>query len=183
MLSRAGLALVVLVSQQPRSWDQIVAGESVGPLRKGASERALSRAVGAENLKDGIVGSGEDFCHHGTIAFSNDPDRRMQIIWSDDGHTQPWLVVLSGKTSRMHTPSGIGLGTARNRIEALNGTALTVNEQGSDYGGAITDLNGRRLEGELKDIRLFVGPSGFVETLWVELGPRPETSVPCHDYF
>src|SRR5213593_236908 len=61
----------------------IVPGARVGAITKISSEAELRKIYGDENVAEAEVNIGEGETETGTVLFDKDPERRIQILWSD----------------------------------------------------------------------------------------------------
>jgi hypothetical protein len=106
----------------------------------------LVRIHGRENVADGEVNVGEGEMEPGTILYSNDPTRTLQIIWKDaKTRTAPKRVQLTGDASKWKTVSNVTLGTSLKELERLNRRPFRLLGFGWDYSGTVTSWS----DGEL----------------------------------
>jgi hypothetical protein len=115
--------------------DVILPGEAVGPLKRDTSEAALTRALGAPNVRAASISLGAGRCARGTVVFADDPARRIEIVWSSAAHDRPAFVVL-GAGSRYRTPSGARVGASLAELERLKGEPLATSRW--DWSGTVS---------------------------------------------
>jgi hypothetical protein len=139
---------------------KIEPGTRVGGLRRYGSTLDLAKAYGASNLRDSSISIGEGDTEMGTLLYGEDPQRRLEILWSD-GATRQGLkrVILRGERSRWMLPGGISLGTSLTELESKNGRPFRLSGFGWDYAGAVISWNGGQLEGQLPaTVKIYVEP-------------------------
>jgi hypothetical protein len=110
----------------------------------------LVRAFGASNVVDQDVDVGEGETEPGTVVFSKDAPRSIEILWKDpDKKTKPSSATISGKRSLWHAVHGMSLGTSLSELEHLNGRAFKLAGFGWDYSGTVTSWENGVLASEL----------------------------------
>jgi len=131
----------------------------VGGLNRFGSELDLARAYGAQSLRDSSISLGEGETAPGTLLFPDDPQRRLEIIWSDPGAKRaPRRAVLRGERSRWMLPGDISLGTTLADLEKTNGRPFRLTGFGWDYAGGVTSWEGGALDSLLPGVRLYLEP-------------------------
>lgn len=131
----------------------------VGGLTRSGSELDLARAYRATNLRDSSITLGEGETAPGTLLFPDDPQRRLEIIWSDPGARRaPRRAILRGERSRWMLPGDLSLGTSLADLERANGRAFRLAGFGWDFSGAVTSWNGGALDSLLPGVRLYLEP-------------------------
>jgi hypothetical protein len=131
----------------------------VGALNRFGSELDLARAYGARNLRDSSVTLGEGETAPGTLLYPDDPQRRVEIIWSDPGAKRaPRRAVLRGDRSRWVLPRQISLGASLADLESANGRPFRLAGFAWDYAGAVTSWEGGALDSLLPGVRLYLEP-------------------------
>ena len=138
---------------------KIEPGLRIGALNRFGSELDLARAYGSRNLRDSSVALGEGETAPGTLLYPDDPQRRVEIIWSDPGAKRaPRRVVLRGDRSRWMLPRQISLGTSLADLESANGRPFRLSGFAWDYAGAVTSWEGGALDSLLPGVRLYLEP-------------------------
>jgi hypothetical protein len=133
-------------SQNSKTSWEIVPGKRLGALNLSGSERDLGAAYGAQNLRHVTVSLGEGEAVSGTLLYSEDPEKRVEIVWMNaTARRYPMHAILRGTRSRWTLPRGITLGTTLAELERLNGRPFTMAGFGWDYSGAVTDWEGGAL--------------------------------------
>ena len=125
----------------------LVPGQSVGPITKDSTEASLKAAFGAGNVKKETlyVGDGQEL--PGLAIFANDPEKRIEVIWSETEPNKIAFVQIQGARSLWQTKDSVSLGTSLQELEKLNGRAFTMFGLGWDFGGSVTDWKGGALDG------------------------------------
>jgi hypothetical protein len=169
--------------------DVILPGEAVGPLKRDTSEAALTRTLGAANVRSALISLGSGRCVQGTVVFPDDPSRRLEIVWSSAMHQRPAFVVL-GAGSRYRTASGARVGASLAELERLKGEPLATASW--DWSGPVT-IDGVelmvadphvQLRTNSDDADVSIGPlipptKPTVIAMRVLLGPLPQRFDSC----
>lgn len=132
---------------QPNEAFLIVPDQHVGPITKDSTEAVIKAKFGAENVKAETlyVGDGQEL--PGLAIFPDDPEKRIEVIWSQTEPGKLAFVQIQGEKSIWKTKHGVSLGTSLQELEKLNGRAFTMFGLGWDFGGAVTDWKGGALDG------------------------------------
>ena len=131
------LTLLLLTSPALAQQPQYVLRCNGAPFQSNTSHERLVKFFGAKN-----VTVTED---KKTVLFANDPTRRLEIIWLDDGgKTCPINILVSGEKNRWIGPFGIKTGMTIQQIEQLNGKPFTVSSYGDNI-EASADFKDSRL--------------------------------------
>jgi hypothetical protein len=102
-------------------WLLLASGET-GSINVHTTHEDLVRAYGAANVTEQEVDVGEGEMLPLTLLFSEDPQRRVEILWKDPAKkTKPASATIRGKASRWHAVYGISLGTTLSELERING--------------------------------------------------------------
>jgi hypothetical protein len=131
---------------EPTAWRWLIA--PVGgraEIGAGTSLTDLVRLFGAANVREGKIHLGEGDYADGTLLYSHDPVRRVEIVWKDESRHAPATLRVRGKKSMWGIAPGISVGTSLKDIERFNGCPFTLAGFGWDYSGTITNWNGGRL--------------------------------------
>lgn len=130
-----------------------------GPLSSQSSAADLGRHYGAQNVEPTRVELGEGETAPGTVLYSSDSLRRLEILWRDSvAQRGPARIILRGHGSQWQVGRGISLGTSLQDLERLNGRPFTLAGFGWDYAGVVTSWNGGSLESTLAGIKLYLDP-------------------------
>ena len=124
----------------------------------------MRELFGDERISAVDVYLGEGISKPGTAVFADDPTRRLEIIWQDDGRTTPREVRMTGATSAWQTSEGLSLGTRLTHIEQMNGDPFRLTGFAWDYWGTIVACDRGRLT--------YLGCHSRPRTLVVRLGPE-----------
>jgi hypothetical protein len=107
----------------------------------------LERRFGKQNVRIGEVPGAEGERVDGVILFPDDASRRAYLYFEDaQRNTGLSLVRVFDEGSRWHLDNGIGLGTPLSKLVAMNGKPIRFLGLDWDYGGAISDWGGGRLD-------------------------------------
>jgi len=107
----------------------------------------LRRRFGAANVSVGKVDGAEGEELDGIVLFDSDPQRRAEIFYADDAKRRGiGMVRVTGDKSRWHFDDGLRLGVTLGELVAKNGAPISYTGLDWDYGGAIADWHGGRLE-------------------------------------
>ncbi len=107
----------------------------------------LRRRFGASNVRVGNVAGAEGEEVNGIVLFGSDPQRRAEIFFADEANQRGiGSIRVTGAKSRWHFDNGLRLGTTLAELVAKNGAPISYSGLDWDYGGAISDWHGGRLE-------------------------------------
>jgi hypothetical protein len=107
----------------------------------------LERRFGKQNVRIGAVPGAEGETSRGAILFPDDPTRRAYLYFEDSQKLAGLqLLRVFDEGSRWRLDNGIGLGTPLSKLVALNGKPIRFLGLDWDYGGAISDWGGGRLD-------------------------------------
>jgi hypothetical protein len=139
---------------------KIEPGDRVGALRSSGSEQDLIHAYGAANVRDTSIALGEGETAPGTMLFPDDPQRRLEVIWSDPAQKRtPRRVVLRGERSRWMLPRDVSLGTSLSELEEKNGAPFQLAGFGWDYAGVVISWEGGALDSlRTRSVKLYLEP-------------------------
>lgn len=133
--------------------------ERIGALDRYGSELDLAKAYGAKSVRDSSIALGEGETAPGSLVYPEDPQRRVEIIWSDPAVKRaPQRAVLRGERSRWMLPHDISLGTSLTELEHANGRPFRMTGFGWDYAGAVTSWEGGALDSLLPGVRIYLEP-------------------------
>ncbi len=122
----------------------IVPGERVGPITAKTTHLDLNAIFGAENVDTIQVYVGEGMYEPGSVVFSDDSKKQLQIIWKVGAKRElPSRIQVLG--SDWQTAEGVGLGTSLAGLNHLNGKPFSQTGYGWDYGGTVLSWNGGAL--------------------------------------
>jgi hypothetical protein len=131
-------------------WTIPPGGEGSG-IGKHTSREDLVRLYGTSNVIDRDVDLGEGETEPGTVVFSLDPQRSIEILWKDPATKRtPKQFQIQGKVSFWKTVHEISLGTSLKELERLNGRPFLLTGFEWDYSGTETSWKGGALEKELQ---------------------------------
>jgi hypothetical protein len=110
-------------------------------------EAALLARFGPSNVAGGQVDLGEGQHDDGTILFGQDPEDRVEILWSlkIDRRRPAWLRV-QGESSHWRSSEGLTLGLDLKSIERINGKPFRLLGFDWDYAGTVMSWSGGRLD-------------------------------------
>lgn len=118
-----------------------------GQLSAATTEAWLRQRFGDGNVRVADVPGGEGETSRGILLFPDDPSRRAYLYFQDAQQLRGLsLVRVMDPGSRWRLDSGIGIGTPLSTLVAMNGKPIRFSGFDWDYGGAISDWNGGRLE-------------------------------------
>ena len=123
----------------------------------GVSAADLSERFGKENVQTAPVpwGGAEGDYNEGTVLFSNDPNTRLEIYWTDTaGKRDPQWVSVRGDRSRWQTPERVTLGTSLKSIEALNRRPFRLLGFATDASGTVMSWSNGRLSTDSSECRV-----------------------------
>jgi len=111
----------------------------------------LRRRFGANNVRVDKVNGAEGEQFDGIVLFGNDLQRRAEIFFADDANQRGiGSIRVIGDKSRWHFDNGLRVGVTLAELVAKNGAPISYTGLDWDYGGAITDWHGGRLEAMTK---------------------------------
>src|SRR5262249_17019350 len=121
-------------------------GSVIGPR---TARKDLVEAYGAANVVDQDVDVGEGETQPGTVIFPKDPERLIEILWTDpEKKTVPASAQVSGARTRWKTAHNISLGTSLRDLERLNGRPFRLAGFGWDYSGTVMSWENGSLAGD-----------------------------------
>lgn len=107
----------------------------------------LRQRFGTDNVKVQQIPGSEGDSFRGVLLFPNDPLRRATLYFQDGKALSGLSMVSVEETdSQWKLASGIGIGTPLAEVEKKNGKPFTFSGFDWDYGGAITDWRGGKLQ-------------------------------------
>ena len=111
----------------------------------------LRRRFGANNVRVDKLNGAEGEQFDGIVLFGNDPQRRAEIFFADEANQRGiGSIRVIGDKSRWHFDNGLRVGVTLAELVAKNGAPISYSGLDWDYGGAITDWHGGRLEAMTK---------------------------------
>lgn len=129
----------------------------------------LAQRYGQGNVRVGEVPGAEGERVDGVILFPDDATRRAYLYFEDAQHnTGLSLVRVFDEGSRWRLDNGIGLGTPLSKLLAMNGKPIRFYGLDWDYGGAISDWGGGRLDPGNTPVR-----RGMTLDARADIGERP----------
>ncbi|QDQ73458.1 hypothetical protein FNZ56_06035 [Pseudoluteimonas lycopersici] len=129
----------------------------------------LARRFGKDNVRIGEVPGAEGERVDGVILFPDDASRRAYLYFEDaQRNTGLSLVRVFDDGSRWRLDNGIGIGTPLSDILRRNGKPIRFFGLDWDYGGAITNWNGGRLDPKHDPVR-----RGMTLGARADIGERP----------
>jgi hypothetical protein len=140
-----------------------------GEFAPDASVEQLERRFGKDNVRIGEVPGAEGETSRGVILFPDDPTRRAYLYFEDSRELAGLqLLRVFDEGSRWHFDDCIGIGTPLSKLVALNGKPIRFLGLDWDYGGAISDWGGGRLDPKDDAIR-----RGVTLGARADIGDRP----------
>jgi len=125
-----------------------------GALSAATTEHWLRQRFGDANVRVADVPGGEGETARGIVLFPDDPTRRAYLYFQDADNLRGLsLFRVVDEGSRWRLGDDIGIGTPLSKLVAMNGKPLTFSGFDWDYGGAIGDWNGGRLQPADADAR------------------------------
>jgi hypothetical protein len=102
------------------------------PIPSNTSHEKLAMQFGAKNVTVEKMDRGDGNFVGRTVLFANDPTRRVEIEWLDEGgKTCPVNVNVSGEKNRWTGPFGVRTGMTIRQFERINGAPFKVHDFGS----------------------------------------------------
>ena len=113
----------------------------------GVSGDQLRQRYGAANVSTEAVSLGEGFSSTGSVLFSADSTRRMEIAWKDTvAQRAPLFARIRGDSSAWRTPQGLTLGLSLIDVETLNGRPFQLFGFAFDGSGFVRTWSGGTLD-------------------------------------
>ncbi len=107
----------------------------------------LQQRFGQANVRIADVPGGEGETSRGVILFPDDPARRAYLYFQDEKRLRGLSMVrVMDEGSRWQLDNGVAIGMPLSKLLALNGKSIRFTGFDWDYGGAISDWNGGRLQ-------------------------------------
>lgn len=129
----------------------------------------LERRYGKANVQVGKVPGAEGERVDGVTLFPEDASRRAYLYFEDaQRNTGLSLVRVFDEGSRWRLDNGIGIGTPLSTLLAMNGKPIRFYGLDWDYGGAISDWGGGRLDPDKASVR-----RGMTLGARADIGERP----------
>lgn len=108
---------------------------------------ALERRFGAANVRAGDVPGAEGETSRGIVLFPEDPTRRAYLYFEDEKALRGLSSVgVFDMPSEWRLDNGVRIGMPLAELIALNGKPIEFTGFDWDYGGAISNWNGGRLQ-------------------------------------
>lgn len=124
-----------------------------GPFAKDTSHAKLAQAFGAKNVVFQPVDGPEGSKLNATVLFPNEPKRRLEVLWHDEGARQrPSSIVVGGDSA--WRARGFRIGDPLTMVEKVNGKPFSLASFGGEYGGVARDWQGGALDKLSGDCRL-----------------------------
>ncbi|MFL6593683.1 MAG: hypothetical protein ACJ8GK_13375 [Luteimonas sp.] len=118
-----------------------------GALTAATTEDWLRQRFGDANVRIADVPGGEGETTRGIVLFPDDSMRRAFLYFQDAERLRGLsLIRIVDQASRWRLEDGIGIGMPLSKLVALNGKPVDFSGFDWDYGGAIGDWNGGRLQ-------------------------------------
>jgi hypothetical protein len=116
-----------------------------GPFAKDSSHLKLAIKYDSRNLTFGEVDGPEGSKIPGTILFSNDPKRRLEVIWAKEGaRSETSVIAINGK-SQWSAPKGMKLGLPLAALEKANGRPFKLSGFDPEGGTGVAGWEGGAL--------------------------------------
>jgi hypothetical protein len=117
-----------------------------GPFGKQSSHLKLAQRFDSRNITFTEVDGPEGTKLRASVLFPNDPRRRLEILWQNEGsRSDTHLIVINGQ-SGWTAPKGLRLGLTLAALEKLNGKPFRLKGFDHDAAGQVTDWQGGALE-------------------------------------
>ena len=119
------------------------AATCTSPVMRGDTAATILRRFGANARRETLPGA-EGATYPGVVLYPRDPQRRVEIAFSDDARPHVSSIRIRGNSSTWSFGS-MALGDGIPQITSSNGRAFTFSGFEWDYGGYVTDLKGGAL--------------------------------------
>ena len=118
-----------------------------GAITRDTTLAQLKSRFGAANVAVQTLDGAESETFEGLVLFPDDPQRRAEIIPRGE-HAGDGIAAIrvTGESSRWSLASGVRPGMTLYELVALNGKPVTFSGLDWDYGGAIQQWHGGKLE-------------------------------------
>jgi hypothetical protein len=101
--------------------------------------------LGATNLVPREIGGAEGGTLPGWVLYPDDPTRTADVFLDEAG-THPAILRINAPQSVWRRGDGIRIGLTSSELQTMNGRAFEFSGFDWDYGGAVTDWRGGRLD-------------------------------------
>ena len=142
----AGLLVLTLTTAPAMSAAparQSFAATCAAPVSRGDSAASLLRRFAGNARRETLPGA-EGETMPGVVLYPRDPQRRIEVAFSDARLTQVSTLTLRGATS-VWSVGGMALGDGIDQITSSNGRGFALTGFEWDYGGSVIDLKGGAL--------------------------------------
>ncbi|MBI5113751.1 MAG: hypothetical protein HZA68_17425 [Rhodovulum sp.] len=135
-----------------------------GTFAKSATHLSLAAAFDSKNITFTEVDGGPDGSKlNASVLFPDDPKRRLEVLWKDEGERANINVIVVTGQSTWTAPKGLKLGMPLAAVEKLNGKPFKLQGFDQESGGSVVDWQG----GALASL-----PGGCNVTLRFAPGPK-----------
>jgi hypothetical protein len=101
--------------------------------------------LGAGNVREQALDGAEGETLAGWVVYPDDPTRTADVFL-DDANAHPAMLRIRAPESTWTRADGIRIGLGSTELQAMNGKAFAFYGFEWDYGGAISDFHGGRLD-------------------------------------
>jgi hypothetical protein len=116
-----------------------------GHFGKQSSHLKLAQRFDSRNITFTEVDGPEGTKLRASVLYPNDPKRRLEILWQNEGsRSDTHLIVINGQ-STWTAPKGLRLGMPLAALEKLNGKPFRLKGFDHDAAGQVTDWQGGAL--------------------------------------
>ncbi len=154
------------------------AATCTSPISRNDTAATILQRYGAQARRETLPGAeGETF--RGVVLYPRDPQRRVEIGFSDDARPRVAFIRIRGNRS-VWTFGNMALSNSVAQITAANGRGFTLSGFEWDYGGYVTDLKGGVLSQQPGGCRLgirFSLPANVTTTPEALMGDVPVQST------
>jgi hypothetical protein len=116
-----------------------------GIFAKNTSHLKLAQRYDSRNVVFGPVDGPEGSKINATIVFPNDPKRRLEVLWSNEGSRADISVIAINGQSQWRAPKGLKLGLAIAALEKLNGKPFKLTGFAADGSASVLSWEGGAL--------------------------------------